>query len=108
MSLDSEVYDVLKYLLNAVGDHQVEGEANSLLQGLNKVQQVPYSEDHPAAISDVTGDPRARQEAARAALAKAQADVAAADAAVAPLPPAAPAEPAEAPATDEVPAAPAF
>jgi hypothetical protein len=67
MSLDAEVYDVLEYLLRAVGDTTIEGEAAALAHKLRDVQQLPYSEDHPAKVSDEYGDPRARLESARAA-----------------------------------------
>jgi hypothetical protein len=116
MSIEATVVDALDYLLATVGDKSVEGEAAKLRSALHDAAGTVLGEDHPGRLETGYGDPRARQQAARDALAKAQADVEAADAALAPLPPLAavstptPVTPTPAPADTEspVPPAPSF
>ena len=106
MALEAEVFDALEYLLNAVGDTKLEGEAATLLHALRDVQQLAYSETHPAKVSDVTGDPRQVQAAAQQAFDAAQAALTAANANVDPPTPASPADPSPTPVTPITPVEP--
>jgi hypothetical protein len=78
-AIEPAVAEALDYLLAAVGDSKVEGEALTLRHKIHDLWAREYSEFHPAKVSDVYGDPRQKLAAAQAAFAAAQANLAAAE-----------------------------